>query len=283
MQLLAVALVLISAAMHATWNLLAKRSVDPLAFFLGLNIAALVIWGVPFAVMLVRHPVSSAGLLFILLSGCLHVVYFTSLGLAYKGGALSAVYPIARGTGVFIVPLLAIPLFDERPTAPAGVGIAMILAGLAVIALSALRVARSERGGLGWAFITGLTIATYSLVDNAGVDRVHPMVYVYAQIFVASVLLTPYIASRKRPEFSRELRLNWRSMIVGGVLSLGAYLIVLTAMRLANVGYVVPLRETSVVFGTLFGVVLLGEPAGRRRISAAPLVGAGAIVIAIWG
>lgn len=283
MQLLAVVLVLISAVMHATWNLLAKRSTDPLAFFMGLNLAALIVYSPAFILMLWRHPPPAEGLIFILISGGLQVVYFSSLAQAYRGGALSAVYPIARGTGVLVVPLLAIPIFSERPTLGAGLGIGVIFCGLAVIAVTALRRAAHERGGISWAFLTGLTIATYSLVDNAGVARVHPMVYVYALIGFAVLLPAPYIVLRRRAAFVYEMQRNWRSAAAGGVLSMGTYLIVLAALRIANVGYVVPLRETSIVFGTLFGIFILREPAGRVRIAAATLIGVGAIMIAIWG
>lgn len=288
MQTLAVLLVLASAAMHATWNLLAKRSEDPLTFFFALNATAIVLWCPPMLLMLRAHGLPPSGYLFIAISGCLQVVYFTNLAAAYRHGALSLVYPIARGAGVLLVPLLAVPLFGERPTLLAWVGILAIVLGLAVFGWTGLRRdlesgTQPERAGVLYALATGLTIATYSLVDNAGVSRVHPMVYVYGLIAIAALVPAPYVLMRRRTALRREIRCHKVAILAGGLLSLGTYLIVLIAMRLANVGYVVPLRETSIVFGTLFGVLILNEPAARWRVGAAGLVACGAGVIALWG
>lgn len=276
-------MVLISAVMHATWNVLAKRSADPLAFFFAFNLLAIVIWAPPMLVFLVGNPVGGGDLAFMFVSGLLQVAYFFALAAAYRHGALTVVYPTCRGTGVFLVPLLAIPLFDERPSLPGYFGVLAILAGLTLMGWSGRSAARVERTGLLYALLTGLIIATYSLVDNAGVGRVHPMVYVYGLIFVATIVTAPYVLWRRRMPFLFEMRHNRRSIVAGAVLSLGTYLIVLAALRLANVGYVVPLRETSIVFGTLLGITVLHEPVGRGRIGASLLVAAGAVTIAVWG
>lgn len=288
MQALAVSLVLASAAMHATWNFLAKRSGDPLAFFVALNSAALVFWFIPMAVMLARTSVSAAGLMFMGLSAGLHVIYFVALAAGYRHGALSLVYPVARGTGVALVPILAVFIFQEDLTLPAWFGIAAIVGGLGLIGWTGIRklpvgAVSRDRRGLFYALVTGLSISGYSLIDNAGVSHMHPLIYVYALIFFATLVIAPYVLSRRRVELGRELRENRLAVVVGGVLSLGTYFIVLLAMQVANVGYVVPLRETSIVFGTFFGVVILKERAGRERIFASLLVGCGAVAIAVWG
>ncbi len=46
-------------------------------------------------------------------------------------------------------------------------------------------------------------------------------------------------------------------------------------------GPVTAMRETSVAFGALIGVLVLGEPLGRRRIAAAILVAAGIAILAL--
>lgn len=288
MQLAAVGLVLFSALLHASWNALAKRSTDPLAYFFVFNIMAFLIWGIPAAIMLARHPIPPAGYLFMLISGTVHTGYFVSLAAAYRYGALSVAYPTARGTGVFLVPLLAIPIFGERPTAIAALGIAAILTGLALIGYDGLRqgfgaAATQDPRGIVYALFTGLTIATYSLVDNAGAAEVHPIVYVYGQMLIATAQFGPYVLAKRRREIGHEVRHNWLSAMIGGGLSLGTYMIIIAALRLANVGYVVPLRETSIAFGTLIGIVVLGERASRLRIAASAAIAGGAVIIALGG
>ncbi len=93
---IAVGLVLISAMMHATWNVLAKRSADPLAFLFAISSAGLLIYAIPVGVVLAREGVSSRVVPFFLVSGTLEMAYTLFLAAAYRNGALSLTYPIAR-------------------------------------------------------------------------------------------------------------------------------------------------------------------------------------------
>lgn len=285
---LAVGLVLISACMHATWNVLAKRSADPLAFMATFSLVAVVIYAPATAVMLARHGLPAAGVPFLLLSGALQIVYVFCLAAAYSNGALSLTYPVARGTGVLLVPLLAVPLLGERPSQIAYGGIALILLGLLTINVLAARGRAAQelvtgRRGLVFASLTGLCIASYSLVDKRGVAHVHPLIYVYGLIALMTLGVAPYALWRRRPAMLREWRLNRPAVLVGAVLNLGTYLIVLAALRLSDVSYIVPLRETSIVFATLLGVVVLHERVGWVRLAGCGLVASGVLAIALGG
>ena len=286
----AVGLVLISAMMHATWNVLAKRSADPLAFLFAISSAGLVIYAIPVGVVLAREGVSSRVVPFFLVSGTLEMAYTLFLAAAYRNGALSLTYPIARGTGVVLVPLLAIPLLDERPTAIALAGIATILVGFVTISVLGARdrvaeeIAHGQRGML-FALFTGLTIASYSLVDKTGVQHAHPLIYVYGLIGMQTLLLLPYIIARRRTAVAAAWRAGWMAVVAGGFLNIGTYLIVLAAMKVSGskVGYIVPLRETSIVFATVLGVLILKEQIGRIRIAGSVLIAAGVLAIALGG
>lgn len=286
----AVSLVLISAVMHATWNVLAKRSADPLAFLFAISSLGLVMYAAPVAVVVARDGISSRVVPFLLVSGTLEMVYTVFLAAAYRNGALSLTYPIARGTGVILVPLLAIPLLDERPTVIALAGIATILLGFVTISVLGARnqVAAeiaSGRRGIVFAVLTGLTIASYSLIDKAGVKYANPLVYVYGLIGMQTLLLLPYIVARRRHAVAAAWRTSRSAILAGGVLHIGTYLIVLAAMKVSGskVGYIVPLRETSIVFATLLGVLILNERIGRVRIAGSALIAVGVLAIALGG
>lgn len=296
MSALATALVLGSAFMHATWNLSAKRSRDTLAFLWLINLATLVIYSIPFAIMLRTHPIPAAGWPFIIATGLFHICYFTCLANAYTHGALSVAYPISRGTGVLLVSLLAMPILGERISPGGGLGIALILVGLLLLHLKSLRALAGQPLGivagrqlsadnLGtlFALLTGVAICGYSLVDKAGVEHVHPVVYGYLIFVSLSLGLAPYVLSRRRTAAAREWSDNRLAILVGGVLVLGTYLIVLGAYRLAQVSYVVPLREVSVLIGTVLGVRLLHEGFGRSRIAGAAFILAGVLLISLLG
>lgn len=288
MSAVAIGLVLFSALLHASWNMLAKRSADPLAFIFAFNVVTVVFFALPAGIVLYRNPIPADGWPFIAATGTLHIIYMFSLAAAYRHGALSLAYPVARGTGVLLVPVLAVPLFSESPTAPGIAGILAILAGLLAMAVpdkpsALIPLVGNPRKGLMYAVITGLAIAAYSLVDKGGVARVHPMVYVYAIFLIASIGMAPFVLSQRMAALRNEWHSNRPAVLIGGILPLGTYLIVLLAMRLAAVSYVVPLRETSIVFSTLLGAQVLHEHVSRARLIASGLIAAGVLAIAIGG
>jgi drug/metabolite transporter (DMT)-like permease len=288
MSAIAVGLVIISALLHASWNMLAKRSADPLAFIFAFNVVSLVVFAIPAGIVLVQHPIPRDGWPFIFATGTLHVVYMLCLAAAYRHGALSLTYPIARGVGVLLVPILAVPLLNEQPTTAGVTGIAAILVGLVAMALPGRTlkppaVTGNPRKGMLFALITGLTIAAYSIVDKQGVARVHPMVYVYAIFLLATVGLAPIVLSQRLDAVKNEWNTNRMAVLAGGVLPLGTYLIILLAMRIAAVSYIVPLRETSILFSTLLGALVLKEHVSRLRIIASAFIAAGVLTIAIGG
>ena len=78
----------------------------------------------------------------------------------------------------------------------------------------------------------------------------------------------------------RYLRTTQRSrIVVGGLASVIAYSMVLAAVRLAPVGYVASLRESSVVLGAAAGWLFLHERLGRARVLSSVVVAAGLILL----
>jgi drug/metabolite transporter (DMT)-like permease len=57
------------------------------------------------------------------------------------------------------------------------------------------------------------------------------------------------------------------------------YTLVLAAVRIAPVGYVTALRESSVVVAVFIGWRVLGEGHGRRRAAASAVVLAGVVLL----
>jgi drug/metabolite transporter (DMT)-like permease len=66
---------------------------------------------------------------------------------------------------------------------------------------------------------------------------------------------------------------------LGGIAAVTAYSMVLAAVRLAPVGYVAALRESSVVLAALAGWLLLHERLGRARLVSSAVVAAGLILL----
>ena len=282
----ALALVMGAAVLHSAWNALAKRGRDPLAF-LWSSFGLATLWLLPFALWgLWTRGLPAAAVPFVAATAVLHALYFYALGRSYRSGELSLVYPVARGLGVALVPVLALLLFDERLSPLGIVGVALVVLGIIQLHLTPGTLSRaaleSGRAGPGtwWALLTGFTIAAYSLVDKAGVARLHPVPYIGLLGLGSVLLLLPTVLAR--PEALRgEWALNWRAILAASVMNLTAYLLVLFAFRLSKTGYVVAAREVSIVLSAIIGSLWLGEGRLGPRLLGAGVILAGVVCVAL--
>jgi drug/metabolite transporter (DMT)-like permease len=280
----ALALVVCAAILHAIWNALAKRA-DNQFVFLWCSVTLATALLLPLG--LLRLPAERApasGLPFVAASVAIHALYFWALGRAYRHGDFSRVYPMARGLGVALVPLVALPLFGERLSWLGSLGVGLVVLGIAALgampAATTASVARASGAGTAWALVTGLTIAAYSLVDKAGVARLHPMPYIALMGASLSVVLAPVVLA-DRPALGREWRRHWRTILVASAMNLTSYLLVLFAFRLSKVGYVVAARELSILFSAFIGSLWLGEGRLAPRLAGASVVLAGVVCVAL--
>ena len=277
-------LILLSAFAHSTWNFLLKRSGDKEVFvWLMLVTASLLM--VPVGVTLFwLYPFGHPGWIFVLLTILLHILYFLFLGRSYAVGDLSLVYPIARGIGPMLVPILAVVILSESVAPLAIAGIVAIVLGIYTISWwgnfgSVIRdpLALLKTPGIRYAILTGLTIASYAIIDKRGVGHVQPFLYMYLMTVGSALGLSPYVLRKwGTAVVSREWRAGSSYIVLASILVFLAYGLVLTAFSLSRVSYVAPAREAGIVIGVLMGVFLLKEPFGRGR----PL-GSGFIVIGL--
>jgi drug/metabolite transporter (DMT)-like permease len=279
----ALALVLTAAVSHAFWNALAKRARNPLVFLWSSVTLATALLAVP-ALSMVDASQLGAGAPFLVTTILLHAFYFYALSSSYGAGDFSRVYPIARGLGVALVPVAAYGFFGER-LSPLGVlGIALVLLGIVAINLIPRAGARGGRWrvgpGTGWALLTGLTITAYSLTDKAGVARLHPVPYIALMGVGTVVMLAPAIL-RRTGALREEWAVNWRAILLASTTNLTSYLLVLFAFRLSKAGYVVAARELSILFSALFGSLWLREGRLGPLLSAAVVVLAGVVCVAL--
>ncbi len=279
----AIALVVCAAVLHATWNALAKRAENQFAFlWSSVSLATLLLLPIGL-VRLSGEGAPMAGLPFVASSVGIHALYFWALGRSYRHGDFSRVYPMARGLGVALVPLIALPVFGERLSWLGSLGIGLIVLGIVTLGRNPSQ-ARSAGGRIGagtaWAIVTGLTIAGYSLVDKAGVARLHPIPYIALMGLGLSVVLSPVVVADRRA-LVHEWRRRWRTILIASAMNLTSYLLVLFAFRLSKVGYVVASRELSILFSAFVGSLWLGEGRLAPRLAGASVVLAGVICVAL--
>ena len=302
MPTLAIALVLVAAVLHAGWNVLLKTSGDTLTTAVRLQAIGTVVL-VPIGVVAWlangTPAVSATAIALAVISGALEAAYFVLLASAYRRGPLSLVYPLARGSAPLLAVAIGIFLLGERLVPLAMAGVSCLLVGIFLVARpwQALRAAgAAQRGAVGFALATGASIAAYSAVDRLGVRETEPWIYGSILAVVSTILTASVVSGGRRlgllaPVPTRDAGVQHARLgdlardAVAGVLSLGAYLLVLFAYAIAPLATVAPLRESGIVLAAAWGAIRLREAAGRRdagtRIAAAGLVVVGAILLAV--
>ena len=287
---LAVVLVLISAVAHASWNMLIRRSATPeLTNWMMVSAGALL--ASPLGIyLLLTSPPEPIGWVFVVGTIILHIVYFFTLGRAYKHGDLSLVYPIARGLGLALIPIIGVTVLEEKVSILAAAGIVVIFFGIITVGSSSgdgLKVWLKPRSLLAdrsviFAVLTGVFIAAYSTLDKRGVEYVEPVLYMFTLTLGGSIgILLIIRRNYSREDFSAEIRKHWRIGLAGGVLQFAAYALVLSAFRLSPVSYVGPFRELGIVVGVVLAALILRESITRNRAIGAAAIGTGAIFVAI--
>jgi drug/metabolite transporter (DMT)-like permease len=276
---LEVTLAVLGAALaHAAWNAMVKSSRDVL-----LDMTLVIVGGAvaaaPF-LFFVAAPARESWP-YLAASVCSHIGYYIALVGAYRAGDLSHGYPIMRGVAPLLVSICALVWLREAPTLMEWLGVLLICGGVLSLGLAGFHW-RTSRVSTGWALANAVIIATYTLIDAAGVRlSASPAGYVL-WLFVLDALAFPLIVLLlKRNQLAAYAARFWLRGLVGGVLSSLAYGIALWAMTRAPVAAVAALRETSVIFAALIGAWLLKEGHLGRRLAGAATVAAGVIALKI--
>lgn len=277
--------VLLSAVLHATWNFVARRSAGNLTvFWWSLWISCLFL--LPF-VAIVASGMGPAGFLamleagwfYVLATGVIHTFYFLFLARAYEHGEISLVYPIARGSGIGLTGFLGWLLLGEELTPMGVAGIGLICFGILTMGVSVLRHSSTANRGFVSALGVGATIVSYSLVDKVGVGIVHPVVYIFGMFLLSAVFATPFVAVRHLGIRWSGFAETWKPAALIGFGSTAAYLMILFAMTVGQVGYIVALREFAVVLGAVLGFVFLKERITPLKVGSVVMIVAGLVFI----
>jgi drug/metabolite transporter (DMT)-like permease len=273
----AVALVLLAALLHASWNAVLRVSGDRLVVMALLNACA---GAVALPLLPFAPPLGAAAWPYVLLSCALHAGYNLFLVNAYAHGGLAQVYPIARGAAPLLVLLLAWTALGERMDALQVAAVLVTSLGLAALALRGGAAGRLRPRGLLYALGTSAFIGSYTVVDAAGARAAgSPHSYALTLFILDGATCLAYVLWRSRPTLVATARAEWRNALAGGLMCLGAYWLVIWALTLAPAATVAALRETSVLIAALIGTVVLREPFGAWRVVAAAVIAAGALMM----
>jgi len=281
-----VVLVVISALFHALWNALLRLEEDKDRAVVGAVLVAAtfalavagVRWGlgsIPFA--------TPAAIGYTVCAGLLESVYFVTLARALEIGPLGPVYTVSRGGAVLAVWPLSIVLYDELVTWTSSAGSALVLLGLVFAGLGrhgGRDGTEPDRSGIAWASVCAVSIAGYHLSYKAALRAGGASSATFAvSLGLAGLISLIRIRRDGRAALRRLIRARTWQVVRMGVICSGSFLILMEALAIGGSGYVLTLRNTSVLFAIGLAYVI-GERPARAEIAGAALVAAGAVLMA---
>jgi len=270
---------LVSAFFHALWNALLRVEPDKDRGLVGAivvaSLFACMIAGVRWAIG--EPPFATyASLWWTLLAGAFEAVYFATLARALDKGPLGAVYTISRGGAVLVVWPLSIVLFTETVTPLSATGSALVLAGLVLSGVIAHGV-KGNKAGVWWAVLCAVSIAGYHLSYKAALrSGGGPSATFGVSLSLSAVISVIRIDRTKLREL---FRARWVRITLMGIVCGGSFLILMEALARGGSGYVLTLRNTSVLFAAVMAYFIGEKPAHAELVGAA-LVAAGAVLMA---
>jgi len=227
---------------------------------------------------------------FITVSGILHVLYYVVLLRGYRKADLTVVYPLARGSGPLLSSLVAILFLGEQISALGGLGIVAVVGGVFLVAggPGLFRQAHDPhqrariRKGMVYGLLTGIFIASYTVVDGYSVKvlLLSPILVDYIANFVRLAFLLPSVV-RDLPAARVLWASQWKYAAIVGIISPISYVLVLYAMQVAPMSHVAPAREVSMLFAALLGGHLLGEGDRVARLLGAACIAIGVMALAL--
>ncbi|MCS4592245.1 DMT family transporter [Brevibacterium sediminis] len=289
-------LVLIASVAHAVWNLAAKSVTGKgFAFVLAYHGLSAILLA-PLAIVIIATGGQSLNWGLVgaaALSAVFHIAYSVALQSGYDHAPLGVVYPTARGTGPVVTIIIAVAFLGERPTLAEAAGAFTVIAGIAVVTIRPRggvgpTSSHGLRRGLAWGGLIGAFIASYTLWDDFAVNHVSdsPLLYFAVSEACVGLIMTAGAFAlpggrEKRADLREILTSHKRALVTVAILSPLAYVLVLYAMQQAPVALVAPVRETSIIVGTLLAWWFFGERNVVLKLAGALIVVLGIGLIAL--
>jgi drug/metabolite transporter (DMT)-like permease len=265
----ALALVLASAALHATWNTLLADTEDTHASTAVALLAAAVVFA-PVAAL--TWDVDGSAVPYIVASAACELLYFALLATAYGRAGLTFVYPVARGSAPVIVLAVSVAALGVALGVVEALGVLAVAAGVLLVR----GVGHGDGRTLALALGVGACIAAYTLIDDHGLRHADALPYFEVVLVLMAI---PYAAAVQLRGGGLRAAMTPRAGFAGmGMFA--AYALALAALERAEAAPVAALRETSVVMAALAAVALGRERAAARAVAGAIAVVAGAAAIA---
>ena len=267
--------ILIAAILHASWNAFIKNKgngfakMTILATIIGIIVA-------PFTFVVGIPPLETC--IYLGVSIIAHTMYMHSLTRAYQNEDFSVAYPFARGLAPLLTVIILLFFFNRSISINELIGIGIIILGILILF-------NAQKFKFNFKILISLlyfpvSIVFYTLVDAMGVKTAEStqQFIVWLFLLIPIPMLVYSLANQKELIVSTFIE-NKYSLIVASIGSLTSYSLVLWAYTQAPIYYVASIRESSIIFASLIGLIFFKEKGLLRRLLASMVLFAGVVIL----
>ena len=256
-------LIFFAGFLHALWNIIIKSLNNSLV-----GIAYKVFFqSIIFTPIIFFVPLPEGVTWFYLIcSLLLHSLYFILLGIMYDREDLTFIYPVARGCAPVFVTILSFIFLKDTIPFFGLIGILIICIALLLISVSNFNT-KIDFKTIGISIFIAFIISIYTFSDGVGVRSVNnSLSFIVWNFFLGGWISIGYVYLTKRESlFSLKIR-ELFLILCATVVSFSAYAIIIWSMKYEPFGFVASMRESSILFASLIGLVFLKEKIGYLRI-----------------
>ena len=278
MSFLAFILIVFSAVLHASWNLLGKRSTMSISFYTAMCITACMVWlHVQFWTPVNIFRLPGEFFLFLILSVVSDICYCLGLVRAYRTMEMSTAYPMMRALPILLTALVTSLLGWGSALSP------LAIAGMAVVFLGCMMMPLKDFSHFKFKdylnrnllFIVLVACGTtgYTILDKEAqnvfavscqdLNKITLSLTYYSTRSVtltSALMLLVLIWPGELKTFKNLLRQNWKMPLLAGLSASMTYTTVLLAMNYVdNASYVQVFRQLGLIFGMAGSILILKE------------------------
>ncbi|NOZ24547.1 MAG: EamA family transporter [Nitrospirae bacterium] len=277
---------LVSAFSLATSDALTKKALRPDTEYL-VAWLRLVFSLPPLLIILLLVPVPELDKTFFLafsLALPLEILALTLYIKALRASPLTLTLPFLSLTPVFLMAFSRV-ILGERVSVWGAAGIILIAAGGYSLNLGAarqgllapLRAIASERGSV-YMIIVALIYSMTSSLGKLAIEHSSPLFFGASYFMVVTLCFTPLVCINVG-SWSRLTVRELRSAVLPGLFYSAMIVSHMLAISIANVAYMIAIKRSSLLVGSIYGVVFFREGDFRQRLGGAALMFAGFVLI----
>lgn len=224
--------------------------------------------------------ITPRALVFLALSGAATglswLCYFKALSI----GNLSKVVAVDKSS-TFLTILLALIFFHEPFRWLTGLGIAVMIAGTALM-LEKGDAKKGERGWLFYAAGSAVFAALQSILGKVGVQDMDSTLATALRTMVVLIFAWAIVLGKKEGgDWKKMTRRDAVLLVLSGITTGASWLCYYRALQTGRASVVVPIDKCSVLFAVALSAIFLKEKQTRRSLLALALVVAGTFMIAL--